>query len=524
MTLTLARRTLALLALLAASAPAQAQRDPNSFTSLGTLNVTSGTLTINTNTLQMTGAATFTGVSLNQANAPGIAVFNFSNITIGSGVTVIVVGSRALSLLSLGNATIGANINLSAFFSSDFGGTFNPGPGGYSGPIFNGNPVTQSSAGQGPGGGTVYSSASVGNYPGGGGHGGAGGTIGAGIVNGNLLTTLAGGSSGAAYVPAGSYAAAGGGGGALELVAVNTLTVTSALAANGGVGLQTQSSRAGGGAGGGILLSGGTLAFTGSASASGGGTVQNNIAGGGGGGRVALGGLPSYTFGTGVSNVALNGGTPQNAGSGTDGFAGVLTVDAASTTLTSGQTVTLNGTPLVSVPGSINQSAHTVEAYIRRDLVINSGATATLGMDNALRRLNGTGQNVTALTVNCTFNTNGYNQYVATLSGGGDINFGANSTLAVGGGNHAGLLHGAGELPLTPGGLLTLSGGGGSQRQHHRPERRGPRILHARQSERVELDRRGRQRVKTRDRQHRAWREQYLYRQHHRFRRHSYGL
>src|SRR5207253_3645875 len=85
----------------AAGAPvAQAQLDPNAFPSLGTLNVTSGTLIINTDTLTVSGAATFTGIAINQIGGPQVAVFDFSSITIGSGVSLLFIGSRPLALLS----------------------------------------------------------------------------------------------------------------------------------------------------------------------------------------------------------------------------------------------------------------------------------------------------------------------------------------------------------------------------------------------------------------------------------------
>src|SRR5262245_22105250 len=94
-----------------------AQRDPNSFTSLGTLSATTSgtTLTINTDTLTMSGTALgspFAGTSIGQPNGPSAAVFTFSNITIGSGVTVNVTGLRPLILLSRGTASITTSINV----------------------------------------------------------------------------------------------------------------------------------------------------------------------------------------------------------------------------------------------------------------------------------------------------------------------------------------------------------------------------------------------------------------------------
>jgi hypothetical protein len=64
--------------------------DPLSFTSLGTLTVTSGTLTIDTSSLAMSGAASFTGVVHAQGtNLPDLAVFTFDSISIASGATIM---------------------------------------------------------------------------------------------------------------------------------------------------------------------------------------------------------------------------------------------------------------------------------------------------------------------------------------------------------------------------------------------------------------------------------------------------
>jgi hypothetical protein len=63
--------------------PAVAQPlDPNQFGSVGTLNVAGGTLNINTDTLSMSGAATFGGFLHSQPNGLAIAVFNFDNFYI----------------------------------------------------------------------------------------------------------------------------------------------------------------------------------------------------------------------------------------------------------------------------------------------------------------------------------------------------------------------------------------------------------------------------------------------------------
>jgi hypothetical protein len=74
--------------------------DPNAFTSLGTLNITSGSSTFNTTTDQLLDSSNnvlFTRVTYN-----GIAVFTFSGVTI-SGGAFTATGSNPLALLPQGN-------------------------------------------------------------------------------------------------------------------------------------------------------------------------------------------------------------------------------------------------------------------------------------------------------------------------------------------------------------------------------------------------------------------------------------
>ncbi len=171
-----------------AAQAANAQLDPNAFASQGTLSVSSGTLNINTDTLAVTGAASFTGVALNQNGGPQIAVFDFSSITIGSGVTVNVTGSRTIALLSRNALTVQPTIN---FVAS--GGAL----GGFQGGgVLEGAGDQENEAGFGPGGGFAFSTSA-----GGGGYGGLGGVTGgaaAGLTYGNLFQTLEGGSGGGA--------------------------------------------------------------------------------------------------------------------------------------------------------------------------------------------------------------------------------------------------------------------------------------------------------------------------------------
>ena len=161
-------------------------------------------------------------------------------------------------------------------------------------------------AAQGPGVGTLD-----GEYGGGGGHGGIGGTqynaVG-GPRYGSALQPLTEGSGGN-----GAGASYGGlGGGALHLVVTNTLIVNGTLSANGGAGY----SRGGGGAGGSILIETGTFAGAGTITANGGnGGDYYGIRAGGAGGRIAV-----------YCNNNSFGGTLSVAGGTTGGQNGTVAV------------------------------------------------------------------------------------------------------------------------------------------------------------------------------------------------------
>src|SRR5271170_2284089 len=64
--------------------------NPGAYSSLGTLSVSSGTLVFNTNALTITGGGaglvSTSGVIQSQAGGPNVAVFDFSDVSVGSGV------------------------------------------------------------------------------------------------------------------------------------------------------------------------------------------------------------------------------------------------------------------------------------------------------------------------------------------------------------------------------------------------------------------------------------------------------
>lgn len=79
--------------------------DPLAFTSLGTLN-TADSIVINTDTLQLTGGSSYTGV-LDPVSGAGI--FTFDDI---SGTNLSIFGTRTLGLLSKGNLSFTGTIDL----------------------------------------------------------------------------------------------------------------------------------------------------------------------------------------------------------------------------------------------------------------------------------------------------------------------------------------------------------------------------------------------------------------------------
>lgn len=90
--------------------------NPLDYASLGSLSTAGGTLTFNTDLLTVTGAGGLsfnTGTLQAQSGGSDIAVFTFDQIMIGAGTNVQAVGSRALAILSQGDATVSAAIDVS---------------------------------------------------------------------------------------------------------------------------------------------------------------------------------------------------------------------------------------------------------------------------------------------------------------------------------------------------------------------------------------------------------------------------
>ncbi len=333
--------------LLTAGVPADAgPLDPLAFNPIGPFPTAAGTYDFDTSyTLSapvLTGpSGTLTGVFYN-----GIAVFDFSTITVSSGQVFgpspFETYGAPLALLSQSNISIAGTIDVSAPTNSSQYSIGVSGPGGYGGSLNNFGIPT------GPGvGADGYATLNgSGAYPGGGGFGGRGGNGGfvtsgpptfnpsggapGGSPYGNLGFALQGGSGGGGLSFKDNTSIGGGGGGAIEVGAVNALTVSGSILANGSYG------QGGGGSGGGIFLHGDSVALSGYLSAAGG----SGGGGGGGGGEVLIeAGLGGFTGE--INHIGVGGGAggyyplPPGLGgpppglSGENGDPGTITIVSA---------------------------------------------------------------------------------------------------------------------------------------------------------------------------------------------------
>lgn len=257
--------------------------DPNAYSAIGSLDAATGTVTFNTDTLSVSGPGfSMTGTSQTQSGGPSIAVFDFNNVTIGSGVTVQVTGSKPIAILSRNDITIAPKISLNGADGAPAG--FAPvcatgciihapggagGPGGGSGGA-GGSPDTDTSP-YSPNFDATAGFAGLGRR---GGNGGAptssmrGGNGAFGYPGQSISQALVGGSggggSGGNDNGLDSFGAGGGGGGgAIELSAKGVVNL-GAITANGGAGGAAggNSAAGGSGSGGGILIKGASVAAT----------------------------------------------------------------------------------------------------------------------------------------------------------------------------------------------------------------------------------------------------------------------
>ncbi len=324
------------LALLCAASVGADPLNPLDFPSLGTVSLPANVTPyiLNTTTLQLTGPGGFSTLA-GSVSSEGIAVFSFDVLTIPSGASLKVQGSRPAALLASGTITIAGTINANGgdgsngAASAGTAGTAGPGasPGGAGGTV-SGAGHNGSGLGAGSGGSSQHGGAGAG-------FGGVGGTAqsvatGAGPVNGvDPILTLSGGSGaggeggfpgGGLGSPSSAGGAGGGGGGALEIGSLGTVVLTgSTITANGGDGgndtngggLGISAGSGGGGSGGAILIHGSSILLGSLQAAGGAGSGTTAKGGGGGGGRISF----QAVFNPGASGVSVAGGSGGHAGS-----------------------------------------------------------------------------------------------------------------------------------------------------------------------------------------------------------------
>jgi hypothetical protein len=460
--------------------------DPLSFTSLGTLNLSGGDFTFDTDTLTIVdnaapGVPLFSGVAddqngtadyLNGVWVPGsngipeIAVFAFDDINLQSSANITVAGTRALAFLSHGNVMIETTIDLSGksvAAPAMFGDPAPAGVGRFGG--FSGGfsaCCLPPEAGEGPGGGPGGSL--TGNSGGFGAPGYRNSLPEGGPAYGDLVGgPLQGGSGGGSVENAGLGGAAGGG--ALEISALGSVTLgaTGNLIAAGGTTEVFDSGillGGGAGSGGGIRIQGRSVDLLGSVDAhSFYAAFPASSISRGGGGRVAVFGLnqlfdfivgQTSTSSINTSNIDVEGGCFPFGGSCFAATRGFISISPQVTSIPSGETLTLGqvtdlsdanrrlelvhhnirvqqgGLAVVPVDGYVNHA--TIELFPGGSTLTGPGTLDNRG------ELSGTGTVATAVNNHAGGNINAINDNLSftaavTNNFGGDISA-INSSLS----------------------------------------------------------------------------------------------
>ncbi|MEP4079413.1 hypothetical protein [Haloferula sp.] len=286
--------------------------EPADFTPIGTVTSATPALTIDTDSLQVSGGLTGTGELVDNGDGTFVAVFAFLDFELTT--SPIIVGSQPLVFVSQGDLRIVTDVVVkggNGAHTTHGMGIAGGGDGGDANRTeTSGNPF----AGQGQGGSVGNASGNEDSSSGGGGFGGAGGSgtsAGGEAYGDQFLTTLIGGSGAGGTRNKGG----GAGGGGIGFVASGNLELTSgaAIDARGGNGSSSGAQfTSGGGSGGAIFLFGKNVVLNGELDAGGGnggnasGSQLNG--GGGGGGRVAA--FYQTSLDTTGSSVTVSGGLP----------------------------------------------------------------------------------------------------------------------------------------------------------------------------------------------------------------------
>ena len=244
---------------------------------------------------------------------PATGLFNFTTVTIPSGITVRFTrnaANTAVTFLATGNVSIAGTIDISATSGGNVvGGTFlgsnagTGGPGGFDGGNgANGVASNTGGTGLGPGGGGAGTGAGFATT---GGVVSATGTPGALYGNAELLPLIGGSGGGGGSAELGSTSAGGGGGGGAILIASSgTITLAGTINARGGNG-GGGNNPGGGGSGGAIRLVATSITGANGTLDVRGGSGSSGIGVGSGGGSVGRLRLETYsnTAAVNVNNI-----------------------------------------------------------------------------------------------------------------------------------------------------------------------------------------------------------------------------
>jgi hypothetical protein len=227
---------------------------------------------------------------------PPSGVFNYTTVTIPSGITVTYIrnaNNTPVTILASGDVNIDGTISLDGQSGNAAGFAGQGGPGGFAGGPAGIN-GSAGSIGDGPGGG----GGGLFINPNCGGGGGGGFETAGGLANTNSTANVFGGKGGSTYgsqslIPliggsggggaCGSPGAGGGGGGGAVLIASSTSILfpsapsSGTITARGGNGVEAGNSTSGGGSGGAIRLVANTIIGQAQLLVSGGGTPGSNL-------------------------------------------------------------------------------------------------------------------------------------------------------------------------------------------------------------------------------------------------------
>ncbi len=300
--------------------------DPNSYASLGTLSITSGTLTFDTSALTVSGGGSgltsTTGVTQSQASGPIIAVFDFDDVSIGGSATIQVAGLNPIAILSRGNIVISPAITISGA-NGTAGSAGVDGNNGNAGQVGNGDSNSGGIGGAAPTGARPGGAGGNGGYNTASGQSGAAGTGGtAGGPGGSSDDPGNPGADGATGL-VGLDGNAGAGGtnisGSLPLV-----LRSGSSGGSGNAGLGGNGGGGGGGAGGqvGMIIFDDPGRGSGGGSGGGGGTGGTGGNGGGGGRGIEFGAVGAVSLANAIVSRGGNGGAGGNGGTGGTGGIG----------------------------------------------------------------------------------------------------------------------------------------------------------------------------------------------------------